>query len=700
MFNAAKKIFFQDLNRLAILLDTHLVFYVEINKTTFYVWRNYKNNFAASGCRYFLFAKTDQRKMSLRESSVNLDYKCSPFFALPNQNLNLQPPVSFLHSILACCSLDPELSAHLTVDTLNELSTLSTQMYNIYGKKIVIVEFKGVKGKHPAHSRARRAFFESPGKCVFQILAIFASQSELQSLAALNPKTIDHVVCCYSENLFCLLSPTYATCITDMLLEGSAADVTRDKVATLEVGAGGPNLFGQDKLEEKQKKNAKIQNRKSKWRGDKIKKICKCPSCGGSTLYDDNMSRGGPEKLLTHKLILSELVKMLGAKSDDTDAILEQLSRLSLAAFDIESTTAPLDHLSDADSQMPLGEIDIASRGQQALAVQKPIMLAHRDALMHSNEDCTVFTLESEGETGVYNLVKTYWKYVVHRRNRLKLAKQNLAQPLLELCEKYQQAYFEYAQNWRDPNIPNEKLEFKKVVSGWRHSIPGKLQSQIIRLINNFEIFSFYGSGYDHVLLQAYLVPYLFERKLRPQLEKTGNKIIAIKVKKLGINFRDVVKLLSPGTSLRQFGQLFKLTQEKAHFPFSMLTGLSALAIPELPASLSDWNNSLSLSKESLTQSDVDESIKLFKQNNCQCLGDYLKIYLKLDVDILFSATQGLRQMIAKEIGVDFVQSGNFTISSVSNLAGDRCSASNLQFGQFFPNNSAVYRLLRKGMRG
>ena len=412
------------------------------------------------------------------------------------------------------------------------------------------------------------------------------------------------------------------------------------------------------------------------------------------------MSRGGPEKLLTHKLILSELVKMLGAKSDDTDAILEQLSRLSLAAFDIESTTAPLDHLSDADGQMPLGEIDIASRGQQALAVQKPIMLAHRDALMHSNEDCTVFTLESEGETGVYNLVKTYWKYVVQRRNRLKVAKQNLAQPLLELCEKYQQAYFEYAQNWRDPHIANGKLEFKEIVSGWRHSIPGKLQSQIIRLINNFEIFSFYGSGYDHVLLQAYLVPYLFERKLRPQLEKTGNKIIAIKVRKLGINFRDVVKLLSPGTSLRQFGQLFKLTQEKAHFPFSLLTGLSALKIPELPASLSDWNNSLSLSKESLTQSDVDESIKLFKQNNCQCLGDYLKIYLKLDVDILFSATQGLRQMIAKEIGVDFVQSGNFTISSVSNLAGDRCSASNLQFGQFFPNNSAVYRLLRKGMRG
>jgi hypothetical protein len=230
---------------------------VEIDKTRSYVWRNYKNNFAASGCRYFLFAKTDQKKMSLRESTVNLDYKCCPFFAQPGQNLNLQP-VSLLQSILGCCSLDPELSAHLTVDTLNELSTLSTQMYNIYGKKIVIAEFKGVKGKQPTTSTSRRAFFESPGKCIFQLLAIFASQSELQSLAALKPKTIDHVVCCYNENLFCLLSPTYVTCITDMLLEQSTADVTRDKVATLEVGAGGPNLFGQDKIEENQKKRPKF----------------------------------------------------------------------------------------------------------------------------------------------------------------------------------------------------------------------------------------------------------------------------------------------------------------------------------------------------------------------------------------------------------------------------------------------------------
>ena len=66
----------------------------------------------------------------------------------------------------------------------------------------------------------------------------------------------------------------------------------------------------------------------------------------------------------------------------------------------------------------------------------------------------------------------------------------------------------------------------------------------------------------------------------------------------------------------------------------------------------------------------------------------------------MYKATQGWRATIAKEIGVDFVQDDKFTISSVSNFAGDLCTSKNLQIGQFFPNSSAVYRLLRKGMRG
>ena len=77
-----------------------------------------------------------------------------------------------------------------------------------------------------------------------------------------------------------------------------------------------------------------------------------------------------------------------------------------------------------------------------------------------------------------------------------------------------------------------------------------------------------------------------------------------------------------------------------------------------------------------------------------------LKTYLRLDVDILYKAAQGWRRTIVEEIGVDFVQTGKFTVSTVSNHARDLCSSKNLQIGQFFPNSGPIYRLLRKGMRG
>ena len=157
------------------------------------------------------------------------------------------------------------------------------------------------------------------------------------------------------------------------------------------------------------------------------------------------------------------------------------------------------------------------------------------------------------------------------------------------------------------------------------------------------------------------------------------------------------MKLLSPGTSLRQFGQLFNLSQEKAHFPFGMLDKVDALKIPKLPDKAEQWISDVG---PQISQAEVDEAQKLFTATGCSDVGDYLKTYLRLDVDILYRATQGWRKTISQEVDVDFIEAGCFTISSVSNFAGDVNASGNLHVGQFFPNSSSVYRLLRKGMQG
>ena len=205
-------------------------------------------------------------------------------------------------------------------------------------------------------------------------------------------------------------------------------------------------------------------------------------------------------------------------------------------------------------------------------------------------------------------------------------------------------------------------------------------------------------SGYDHILLESYLVPYLFEKKCRPKMEKKGNKVTQIRTF-CGISFRDMTKLLAPSTNLRSFGKLFNLEQVKAHFPFGLLTSVKVLERPELPTDLSAWKSDLT-GNAKITREDVDEAQRLFEAAGCQNLGDYLRAYLKLDVIILFKAGQEWRRTLHRVVGIDFIETSKYTISSLSNFAGLTVSAQNCDIGAFFPNNSQTYRLLRMGMRG
>jgi len=208
----------------------------------------------------------------------------------------------------------------------------------------------------------------------------------------------------------------------------------------------------------------------------------------------------------------------------------------------------------------------------------------------------------------------------------------------------------------------------------------------------------FFSSGYDHILLESYLIPYLFEKKCRPKMEKKGNKVTQIRTSS-GISFRDMTKLLAPSTNLRSFGKLFNLEQVKAHFPFGLLTSVKILDLPELPSDPKLWKSDLT-GNAKITGQEIEEAQKLYVDSGCKNLGDYLRTYLKLDVIILYKAGQEWRRTLKRVVGIDFIETGKYTISSLSNLAGMTVSANNCDIGAFFPNNSQIYRLLRLGMRG
>ena len=202
-------------------------------------------------------------------------------------------------------------------------------------------------------------------------------------------------------------------------------------------------------------------------------------------------------------------------------------------------------------------------------------------------------------------------------------------------------------------------------------------------------------------MLLQYLVPLLHELKQQPKVEKRGNRVTSISTRS-GVHFRDVTRLLAPSTNLRKFGQLFGLEQAKAHFPFAALTSVQDLWFVGLPNDDSVWQSELSgeLQTPEMLAMKKQEAKELFDKANCHFLGDYLREYLYLDVDILYKASQAWRRQLFTLIGLDFVECDRYTISGLSYNAGLKNLTKNQRIGTYFPNNSQMYRLFRQGMRG
>lgn len=208
-------------------------------------------------------------------------------------------------------------------------------------------------------------------------------------------------------------------------------------------------------------------------------------------------------------------------------------------------------------------------------------------------------------------------------------------------------------------------------------------------------------SGYDNVLLFQFLVPRLVELGQAPRVCKKGNRVTSI-VARSGVEFRDIARLLAPTTSLKKFGQLFGLEQAKAHFPFAYLTSVARLADDRLPTDLDLWRSELT--GPDLTEQDLKEIVgeaqRLYDQLECKSVGDYLAGYLNLDVEILHEGALRWIATLENVLGINFIEAGKFTISSLSYTAGLKSAESRLQIGSFFPNNSQLYSVLRLGMRG
>ena len=270
-------------------------------------------------------------------------------------------------------------------------------------------------------------------------------------------------------------------------------------------------------------------------------KLCRCNICSKDKKYSKNMDTHGPERLCSTKFTLKELLTILNCPPEVMGNRLEQLCELSIAAMDIESRTCHIDMKGPKPGPtVEYGEYDEAVLEGHVKKVQRPVMIAHTDAI--TGDDVWSLTVTDDSTDAIFDMMKEYWNRVNVCRNACLEQKKTLAAPLFKYLQEFETTYYHWydlyagelatsfaeeetqeleelrtSQHNRSTGSDNSdsllqrmqedavKSKFMKLRNGlpstkensrreaWQSTLPGKAQVQLQRLIDNYTIFTFCG---------------------------------------------------------------------------------------------------------------------------------------------------------------------------------------------------------------
>lgn len=347
------------------------------------------------------------------------------------------------------------------------------------------------------------------------------------------------VLCLYSRNRACLLAEPFRQAVIAVHANASGLKERLSNRDVLSCNGVSKKLSAQDLQElRNRQETSELNNKKKKKKTSKTRKrrqtreyakMCQCETCL-SNEYSTNMAASGPERLCSVPYTCRELLQMLGRYDDQAEIILNRLCELSVASMDIESRTVTLDTGDPRPGpNVVFREIAGASLEGHAKKVQKPVMIAHTDAMDFESGVRWSAVASSDSESSIYDMFETYWRHIESRYAAVVKAKQALAGPLLDIVESYRSAYFEYFNEWqkkdeaakfdawhaeteslnnrglckedldlflssledkyRDWEIPQSKM----CLTSFLGTIPGLLWERLLRLINRYVVFTFYG---------------------------------------------------------------------------------------------------------------------------------------------------------------------------------------------------------------
>ena len=280
----------------------------------------------------------------------------------------------------------------------------------------------------------------------------------------------------------------------------------------------------------------KVEASKKKKAGDRLVKKCRCRDCK-SRKYKKNMAPAGPDRLCTVPYALSDLLSLLGALDDKARVVVKKMVDLCVASMDIESQTLSV----DLEGPRPGYLVEYPEIGGPILEghimkTQRPIMIGHTDVLSRERGEKWHDVVSDDTPEAVFAMFARYWLRVCRLKKDASQAKKALSSELKEMAKKYNDAFVAFSNAWvetsrierdyhhrtrieelsrlfADGRLDDENYQslqkdasrhyyeseewamptVNQLMTAFRHTVPGLLDSRLDGLVRRYVVFTFYG---------------------------------------------------------------------------------------------------------------------------------------------------------------------------------------------------------------
>ena len=423
------------------------------------------------------------------------------------------------------------------------------------------------------------------------------------------------------------------------------------------------------------------------------KYLCRCNCCIlAKTNYSANISLYGTQPRVGINLDTIEYLNIFDLK---TPQILERLSKvyaLSVASLDIESYTKKFEKIPSK-----INNLSFVGQKSRPIAVQEISLIGYGDSFF-TDSHIRIFEVQPIRKPA-RSVVDAFVGHLLERQKIIEVQKGTFLRPLFEFVKLYKEAHTSFWLKEFENEVDRQAI-LKTIKFSYENSLVGRFETHLRKLKRAFYCYSYNGGNYDYVLLHKTLAASLKERGFKKPLHtiKRDSRILRLSIPRTGIHFVDICDHLGPGFSLASFAKLTNQQEEKMIFPFSAFDSLDFLKEPELPTEKSKWFNDLK--NEQISDSDIEQAHADFKRIGAKNIGDYLKSYLKIDVELLGRGVITYFSSFLEKFNVHPLDVDATTIASYSSYLFQHHLMQNKRIAMFSPNLLPLYGCLKSASTG